>query len=626
MTVITVSSASQLESAMKTAVGGDTIRLAGGNYGDFAISAKMFTSDITITSMDAGNPATFHSLSVKGSANINFQGVNVDFVPTATTASFSSAVLIERSTGVSFTDGTIKGGLATTGVPITATETDATGNVIGMPTGRGFTIQNSSDVTIEGANISSLFRGIVLGDSEKVTIRDTEIHHLRKSAIVGNASDLVIEDNYLHSASPWRIGQAGGDHADFIALWTNPNQLEPTANVTIKDNILSQGDGARILGMWLQGGKPGYNNVVIEGNAVLGGDHQGIALWDTANARVTDNVLLQTTSYEKSPGILLLSGTKNVAVSDNVTWSASDYYKGSTGNTIVDNALVNKLGGAGFYDQTLINKVLALHDADAIQALVQGIYSSGAAAPEPPPVVAPPVVAPPVLIPPASGEADIPVGDAGKLLVGGSASEKLIGSAGNDTIDGRGGVDLLTGGDGNDTYFVPNSLASVVELAGGGIDTVVARGNYVLGVNVENLVVSDAAGNSWSGVGNDLNNIITGNAGANQLDGAAGNDTISGGLGNDIITGGVGNDQLTGGQGADSFRFARGSGDDVIADFGVGGRDMIDVSAYLKAGLKAAVQEVGEDTVISFASGDSITLIGVDSHHVAATSTGFVYV
>src|SRR4029453_18643142 len=122
---------------------------------------------------------------------------------------------------------------------------------------------------------------------------------------------------------------------------------------------------------------------------------------------------------------------------------------------------------------------------------------------------------------------------------------------------------------------------------------------------------STTANNSWMGRGNTLNNMITGNGGNNYLDGLAGNETINGAAGDEIIIGGRGNDRLTGGAGADVFRFTPGGGKDVIVDMGYGdAKDTIGASAYMRAGFKAVLQDVGSDVVINFSNGDSITLLG----------------
>jgi Ca2+-binding RTX toxin-like protein len=162
----------------------------------------------------------------------------------------------------------------------------------------------------------------------------------------------------------------------------------------------------------------------------------------------------------------------------------------------------------------------------------------------------------------------------------------------------------------------------VVEAVGGGTDTVISKGDYTLGDNVENLTLAPATDN-WGGAGNGLNNVIIGNAGGNFLIGLAGNDTIDGGAGNDYISGGLGNDRLTGGAGKDTFRFEKGSGQDIITDFTKAQHDVIDLSAYYKAGLKATLIDVGADVKISFNTGDSITLMGIHASDLTPTWNGF---
>ncbi|MEK7779551.1 MAG: calcium-binding protein [Pseudomonadota bacterium] len=116
-------------------------------------------------------------------------------------------------------------------------------------------------------------------------------------------------------------------------------------------------------------------------------------------------------------------------------------------------------------------------------------------------------------------------GGAGDDYLNGQAgNDTLISGDGNDTLFGGQGSDTLIGGTGNDVYNIDNFSDVVVENDNEGVDTVVSDLSfYTLGANIENLTTN------YHGVGNELDNIITGSLGDNYLDGGAGADILDGG-------------------------------------------------------------------------------------------------
>ena len=156
-------------------------------------------------------------------------------------------------------------------------------------------------------------------------------------------------------------------------------------------------------------------------------------------------------------------------------------------------------------------------------------------------------------------------GDGNDTLEGGAGYDVLNGGAGDDTLDGGlGEYDTLVGGTGNDTYVVDSIYDTVTEQQNEGTDTVkTALGSYSLALkaNVEKLTYTGNA--SFTGTGNDLNNILTGGGANDTLNGGAGNDTLDGGLGADMMAGGAGDDIYMVGTG-DTVTELNGEGTDLV--------------------------------------------------------------
>jgi Ca2+-binding RTX toxin-like protein len=137
---------------------------------------------------------------------------------------------------------------------------------------------------------------------------------------------------------------------------------------------------------------------------------------------------------------------------------------------------------------------------------------------------------------------------------GSTGNDSITGSAQNDTINGGAGTNALAGGLGDDTYIINSATDVVTENAASGTDNAQSSVSYTLTANVENLTLTGTG--ALTGIGNALNNVLTGNTGNNYLDGAAGVDTLIGGLGDDTYVVDSTTDTLTenAGEGTDTIQ------------------------------------------------------------------------
>ncbi|WP_167391961.1 beta strand repeat-containing protein [Mesorhizobium sophorae] len=181
---------------------------------------------------------------------------------------------------------------------------------------------------------------------------------------------------------------------------------------------------------------------------------------------------------------------------------------------------------------------------------------------------------------------------------GNSTANIITGNSGNNIIDGLLGADTMSGAQGNDTYFVDNAGDHVIELNGQGTDTVNSSISFNLsGQELENLTLTGSA--NINGTGNQIDNILNGNAGVNTLIGLGGNDTLNGKEGADTMQGGIGNDTY----------FVDNAGDVVSeSTAGADGNDI--VNSYISISLSDGNHFTGNIENVALRSAASINATG----------------
>jgi Ca2+-binding RTX toxin-like protein len=176
-------------------------------------------------------------------------------------------------------------------------------------------------------------------------------------------------------------------------------------------------------------------------------------------------------------------------------------------------------------------------------------------------------------------------------LSGSGANDALTGDAGSNVLAGDLGNDLLQGGDGDDVLYGDGRIAV------------------------------DHHGVGTSGPITTYADLVAAFPGDPEI--VSGNDTLVGGKGKDTLVGGGGDDLLTGGQGEDTFVFGPSSGHDHVTDFAK--KDLIALNGI--AGIDdfgdLTIANVGGNAVISWGTGDSITLDGYKANKLSAADFSF---
>ncbi len=194
---INVSDAAGLRAALDSAVGGETILLANGNYGNFTIAGKSFASDVTILSAN-GRGAIFDRLTITDSRHIVVDSVHV-FQPTnpAFNSTLGFVNINGTSSHITFANSEVNG-------PV---DDNYTGGV-------GIRVEGSTTyVRIENNSVHDAQHGMTFFGARELQVHGNVIEDVSEDAMkFAGVNDVLIENN---TGPRFRHPQPG-DHKDFI--------------------------------------------------------------------------------------------------------------------------------------------------------------------------------------------------------------------------------------------------------------------------------------------------------------------------------------------------------------------------------------------------------------------------
>lgn len=379
--------------------------------------------------------------------------------------------------------------------------TTATGNKLS-----NILIGNDGANVLDGVVGADIFDG---GKGNDIYIINSKDDLITESAVALNQLDLL-------SIQQIKFGYSAAGFTDIDLVkaslsYTLPDNLEElklvgASNINAKGNALNNIFYANV-GNNIFNGVSGNDTVSYQPNQPEIPVNATLIIESAALAGVTASLANTAAQFTKG------SGTDTFSNIDNLV--GSQYNDNLTGNSVANildgGAGADILTGGNDNDTYIVDSGDVVIETNASVTQIDTVLSSAD------------------YILPKNVERLTLIGPALSNGVGNNLSNIIIGNLQANTLDGLGGADRLEGQGGDDRYIV-DSFDTVIEVAGGGTDTIVAANLSIspLAPNVENLQLIGSI--SLTGKGNELINTIYANTGNSNLNGGvnlAGVDTVS---------------------------------------------------------------------------------------------------
>ncbi len=357
---INVANASELSSALAAATGGETILLAGGDYGKLDMKGSQYASDVTIKSADQSSMASFSEAYLNQASNITFDTIKFDYTYSSGDSYHASKFRVENSRDITFTDSLFDGDAASG----TGTAAD------GLGTGKGLIVKGSTNVDIVDSEFHSFWTGLSVNTSSDIYISGNNIHDIRSDGMkLGSSQTMLVEKNYIHD---FHGDDALSDHRDMIQIQRSSGT--GVSDLTIRDNVFDMGSGDWTQTIWAGRDKGKENdptnwhqNVLIENNVIYNAHTHGISLNLTDGLTIRDNSLIAVDRAQTGgisiPKILVSPESKAVIIENNIT-PAVGGRQGQADWSVQNNAFIQNTdaSGPGYYDNQFIYHATAQAD------------------------------------------------------------------------------------------------------------------------------------------------------------------------------------------------------------------------------------------------------------------------
>lgn len=297
-----VSSASELQAALESASGGDTILLESGNYGWFDLQNLKFDNHVTIKSADGDGGARFKHITINDSDHIKLDSLTIEFGRPE--RHNDKAIDIRNSDHVKIVNSEIIGHAGTNDWSDVA---------------RGVEVwQGSSNIEFSDNHFHHFARAALFLGVSDITFNNNRVDDIRFDGIfVGNSRDIRIENNFLTD-----FHRQGTDHADYIQF--DPGTSGASRDVIIRGNVMLKGEGngdaQGIFGAnhHLDIHRSVFTNFLVENNIYFDTGLNAIQFYSGDTMTVRNNTVLADPADGRVVWVRLHGPQTNAVLEDNV--------------------------------------------------------------------------------------------------------------------------------------------------------------------------------------------------------------------------------------------------------------------------------------------------------------------
>lgn len=270
---ITVRDGASLQKAFAAAVGGETILLAPGEYGDVAFDNRRFTAPVTIASKSGDTPAKIARLQIVASSNLVLRHLDVGGLLRPGERDFTATIKVAGADHLKLEKLFIHGSL----------------NDNPDDDGRGLVVVQSQAVTVADSQFRDLRVGVVFDKCKSVQVSGNVFEDMRSDG--GNFADcwaVRVVGNRFSDFHPIK-----GDHPDAIQFWMTGKGIG-SGDIIVRDNVILQGSGIGPQGIFVSDARDGkYTGVDITNNLVYSNDfYLGIFVSGVVAPKIFGNTVL----------------------------------------------------------------------------------------------------------------------------------------------------------------------------------------------------------------------------------------------------------------------------------------------------------------------------------------------